>query len=114
MPTGHSTVCRGTAGWGYPEAYTRDFMISALGILVSGNTELIAALRRVFLALAANQTPLGHISSLAHDPGDLGASDTTPLFLIGLALYRQATGEEDFLEEAAQRALTWMRYQSPG
>ena len=103
-----------TAGWGYPEAYTRDFMISALGILASGNAELIAALRRVFLALAANQTPLGHIPSLAHDPGDVGASDTTPLFLMSLAIYRQATGEEDFLEDAAQKALTWMRYQSPG
>ena len=25
-----------TAGWGYPEPYTRDLMISALGFLVTG------------------------------------------------------------------------------
>jgi len=103
-----------TAGWGYPEAYTRDFMISALGILVSGNAELMDALRRVFLALAETQTPLGHIVSLAHDPNDVGASDTTPLFLMALALYRMVTGEEDFLDETAQKAFQWMEYQSPG
>jgi len=42
--------CKGffrTAGWGYPEPYTRDIMISALGILVSGNEQLIQALRMV-------------------------------------------------------------------
>jgi hypothetical protein len=50
---------------------------------------------------------------LVHDPSDLGASDTTPLFLIGLVLFRQVTGEADFLAEAAQKALTWMEYQSP-
>ena len=101
------------AGWGYPEPYTRDLMISALGILATGNAELSDALRRTLVALAANQTPLGHITSLAHDPLDRGASDTTPLFLFGLALYRRSIGEPDFLEEAAQKALRWMRYQSP-
>ncbi len=102
-----------TAGWGYPEPYTRDLMISALGILVSGNEQLIAALRRVLEALARSQTKRGHITSLAHDPGDRGASDTTPLFLMGTALFRKATGERDFLEEAVQKALVWMDYQSP-
>ena len=59
-----------TAGWGYPEPYTRDLMISALGFLASGNEELADALRRTLVALATNQTPLGHIPSLAHDPAD--------------------------------------------
>src|SRR5664280_2244668 len=63
-----------TAGWGYPEPYTRDLMISALGILATGNQELADALRRTLDALAVNQTPLGHIPSLAHDPADRGAS----------------------------------------
>lgn len=102
-----------TAGWGYPEPYTRDLMISALGILVSGNERLITALRRVLEALAQSQTKRGHIPSLAHDPDDRGASDTTPLFLIGAALFRKATGEDHFLEEAVQKALVWMDYQSP-
>lgn len=102
-----------TAGWGYPEPYTRDWMIAALGILVTQNEELMAALRRMLVALAGHQTRLGHIPSLAHDPTDCGASDTTPLFLIALAFYRSVTGEMDFLEQAAWKALDWLQYQSP-
>lgn len=102
-----------TAAWGYPEPYTRDLMISSLGILASGNQRLIHSVRRVLETLARNQSPLGHIPSLAHDKENRGASDTTPLFLMGIALYRRTTGETDFLAEAAQKALTWMEYQSP-
>lgn len=102
-----------TAGWGYPEPYTRDMMISSLGLLVTGNAELADALRRTLVALADNQTTLGHIPSLANDPGDRGASDSTPLFLFGLALYRSSTNEPNFLEGAAQKSLQWMKYQSP-
>jgi hypothetical protein len=102
------------AGWGYPEPYTRDLMISSLGVLASGNDELIQSLRRVFIRLAENQTPHGHVPSFVHDPRELGASDTTPLFLMALAIYRRAIGEDDFLADAASQALTWMEYQSPG
>ncbi len=102
-----------TAGWGYPEPYTRDMMIAALGFLVSGHPELLDALRRVLVALARTQTPRGHIASLAHEPRDLGASDTTPLFLFGLGLYRRAVGDRRFLEEAREKARRWMDYQGP-
>lgn len=102
-----------TAGWGYPECYTRDQLIAGLGILVSRDRELIAAFRRVLTALAANQSRRGHIPSLAHDPDDRGASDTTPLFLLAAAAYRRASGERGFLKDAVRRAVTWMRYQSP-
>ena len=103
-----------TAAWGYPEPYTRDMMIAALGILTTGNEKLMGALRRTFEALAQNQTEHGHIPGFAHDPRDVGASDTTPLFLLALAFYRRATGERGFLEAAARKAITWMEYQSPG
>jgi hypothetical protein len=102
-----------TAGWGYPEPYTRDLMICSLGVLVSQNEELISSLRRVLETLAENQSTHGHIPGLVDDPEDRGASDTTPLFLVGLSLYRRATGERSFLEDAARRALIWMEYQSP-
>ena len=102
-----------TAGWGYPEPYTRDLMISALGFLATGNEELADALRRTLVALASNQTSRGHIPSFAHDPNNRGASDTTPLFLFGLALYRRSTNQPEFLNEAAQKAMKWMQYQSP-
>ena len=67
-----------TAGWGYPEPYTRDLMISSLGILTTGNEKLIKAIRRSLETAARNQSRLGHISSLIHDPHDRGASDCTP------------------------------------
>jgi Alkaline and neutral invertase len=102
-----------TAAWGYPEPYTRDLMISALGMLVCQDDSLTASLRRVLETLARTQTRLGHITSLVHDPDDRGASDTTPLFLIGVALYRRTTGEANFLQPSVDRAMQWMRYQSP-
>ena len=90
-----------TAGWGYPEPYTRDLLISSLGILTTKNEKLIKSLKRVLETLAKNQSPLGHISSLVHDPQDRGSSDCTPLFLIGVGLWRKVMEEPDFLEEAA-------------
>ena len=102
-----------TAGFGYPEPYTRDLMISLPGFLLTGKPMLCEQMRKTLEALAHNQTPRGHIPSLAHDPDNLGASDTTPLFLFGLAVFRRALGEPDFLAHAAEKAITWMRYQSP-
>ena len=102
-----------TAGWGYPEPYTRDLMFSILGIAVSGNNQLLESIRKVLKTLAKNQTDHGHIPSLVHDREDRGASDTTPLFLLGVAIFRKVTGEPDFLEEAVDKSLKWMEYQSP-
>ncbi|MHC4153295.1 MAG: glycoside hydrolase 100 family protein [Planctomycetota bacterium] len=102
-----------TAGWGYPEPYTRDLMISSLGILILGNKKLIKSLRKTMETLAKNQSRLGHIPSLVHDPTDRGSSDCTPLFLMAVALFRQVTGEDNFLEEAVKKAMLWMEYQSP-
>lgn len=101
------------AAWGYPEPYTRDLMISLLGVLASGDRPLIEKYRRVLETAAKNQTEHGHIPSLVHDPEDRGASDTTPLFLLAVALLRRFTGETDFLDEAVRRSLQWMDYQSP-
>ncbi len=102
-----------TAGWGYPEPYTRDLMISALGILASGDAQLTSVIRNVLQTAVQNQSEHGHIPSLVHDPQDRGASDTTPLFLLAVGAYRAATGESDFLSAAVRKALTWMEYQSP-
>lgn len=102
-----------TAGWGYPEPYTRDLMFSILGIAVSGNQKLMDSIRNVLETLAKNQTEHGHIPSLVHNDDDRGASDTTPLFLLGVGIYRKTIGEANFLEEAVNKALIWMEYQSP-
>ncbi len=102
-----------TAGWGYPEPYTRDLMFSILGIAVSENPTLMLSMRKVLETLAKNQTDHGHISSLVHDKEDRGSSDSTPLFLLAVAIFRKVTGESGFLETAVEKALTWMEYQSP-
>jgi hypothetical protein len=102
-----------TAGWGYPEPYTRDLMFSILGIAVSGNQKLMDSMRRVLETLANNQTEHGHIPSLVHDKEDRGSSDTTPLFLLAAGIFRKESGEPDFLKEAVEKAMIWMEYQSP-
>ena len=102
-----------TAGWGYPEPYTRDLMIAALGILGTGDKKLLSSLRKTLETAARNQSRLGHIPSLIHDPDDRGASDTTPLFLMAVSLFRETVGEPDFLAAAVEKAVRWMDYQSP-
>jgi len=102
-----------TAGWGYPEPYTRDLMLSILGIAVSDNQLLLHSIRKTLETLAENQTEHGHIPSLVHDKEDRGASDTTPLFLLATGIFRKVTGENDFLKAAVEKALIWMEYQSP-
>jgi hypothetical protein len=101
------------AGWGYPEPYTRDIMISSLGILLTGNKKLIQSLQRALETVAHNQSRLGHIPSLVHDPTDRGSSDCTPLFLMAVALFRQVTGQYGFLDQHVKKAMLWMQYQSP-
>lgn len=102
-----------TAGWGYPEPYTRDLMFSIFGIAVSGNQKLLDSIRRVLETLAKNQSEHGHIPSLVHDSEDRGSSDTTPLFLLGVSIFRKQSSEAEFLHEAVEKALVWMEYQSP-
>jgi hypothetical protein len=102
-----------TAGWGYPEPYTRDLMFSIFGIGVSDNQKLLESMRNVLETLSTNQTARGHIPSLVHDSEDRGSSDTTPFFLLCIGIFRKVTGEHNFLQAAVRKALTWMEYQSP-
>ncbi len=102
-----------TAAWGYPEPYTRDLLISFLGIAVSGNQKLVDSIRKVLETLAKNQSRHGHIPSLVHDEDDRGSSDSTPLFLLATAIFRKISGEPDFLKEAVEKSLVWMEYQCP-
>ena len=102
-----------TAGWGYPEPYTRDLLIAVFGIAVTPNPELLETVRNLLLVLAENQSEKGHIPSLVHDRNDRGASDTKPLFLIAVAIFRKVSGETGFLDDSLKKAMLWMEYQSP-
>ncbi|UZJ64413.1 hypothetical protein OKW96_18875 [Sphingobacterium sp. KU25419] len=61
-----------TAGWGYPEPYTRDLLFSILGIAVSNDARLTPVIKKVLETLASNQTKHGHIPSIVSDPKILG------------------------------------------
>jgi hypothetical protein len=100
-----------TAGWGYPEPYTRDLLISGLGALACEDQRLISVLQHVLQTLAKNQSHLGQIP--VHDPNELNSSDSTPLFLLDVGIYRKISGEANFLDKAVKKAMTWMEYQSP-
>ena len=63
--------------------------------------------------LARNQSAHGLVPGLIDDPGDPGATDTTPLFLLGLEVFRHFSGKRNYLEDASRAANTWMKYQSP-
>lgn len=102
-----------TAGWGYPEPYTRDLLIAVLGIAASKNPTLIHSMRSVLETLAENQSEKGQIPSLVHDKNNLGSSDTTPLFLMATGIFRKLTHPPLFLENAVKKALLWMAYQCP-
>jgi len=102
-----------TAGWGYPEPYTRDLSISILGIAVSKNPVLVDSMRSVLETLAENQSRNGQIPSLVHDKNNLGSSDTTPLFLMAAGIFRKMTEDPIFLKRAVDKALLWMEYQCP-
>lgn len=102
-----------TAGWGYPEPYSRDLLFSILGIASTHNTQLYDSIKSVLEVLALTQTVHGHIPSIVYDPNNLGASDTTPLFLMAVGIYRKMTGNTSFLEKAVHKSLRWMQYQSP-
>ncbi len=111
----HGTVANlpRTAGWGYPEPYTRDLLISVIGIATSGNAELMQSVKNVLLTLAENQAENGQIPSLVNDKDNRGSSDTTPLFLISVGIFRNILDDPRFLEKAVNKAIIWMEYQCP-
>src|SRR5690606_1613853 len=102
-----------TAGWGYPEPYTRDLLIAVFGIAVTPNPELLETVRNLLLVLAENQSEKGHIPSLVHDRSDRGPSDPTPWFHIAVAIFRKVSGETGFLDDSLKKAMWWMAYQRP-
>ncbi|MCU0286069.1 MAG: amylo-alpha-1,6-glucosidase [Acidobacteria bacterium] len=110
------------SSWGYFEAYTRDILISLLGIITLEKEDyedeinyqkMIDKLHLVLKTLAQNQTEHGHITSIVDEKNNRGSSDTTPLFIFAASLFREVKEEKKFLDEAIQKAKTWMEYQSP-
>lgn len=111
----HGTVANlpRTAGWGYPEPYTRDLLISSLGIVASENRELLSSIKNVMHTLIENQASDGQIPSMVNDGSNRGSSDTTPLFLMAAGILKQIFKDDNYLKTAIDKAMVWMQYQCP-
>ncbi|AZI44373.1 glycogen debranching protein [Deinococcus psychrotolerans] len=107
-------------GSGYPQVWARDAPITALGALMTGDEELIQAVRVSLETLGAHQSALGMIPlNVDTRTGEVttenaGAIDANMWFVLGHFAYHQTTGDAAFLRAAwprLQAALTWLAYQ---
>ncbi|MBA2665959.1 MAG: glycogen debranching protein [Trueperaceae bacterium] len=105
---------------GYPQVWARDAGITALGALVTGDTELVDCTRASLETLGAHQTDLGMIHlNVDTRTGDVttenaGAVDANLWFIVAHDAYRQHTGDLEFTRGAWPRLLAaalWLRYQ---
>jgi glycogen debranching enzyme len=105
---------------GYPQVWARDAGISALGALVTGESDLVACTRASLETLGAHQTDLGMIHlnvdtrTGAVTTENAGAVDANLWFIVAHDAYRQATGDLAFTRAQwprLERAGLWLRYQ---
>lgn len=105
---------------GYPQVWARDSAITALGALLTGEEDLVAAARASLVTLGKTQTELGMIHlnldtrTQQVTTENAGAVDANLWFVLGHFAYHRATGDEAFLRSnwaALERAALWLRYQ---
>jgi glycogen debranching enzyme len=104
---------------GYRQVWTRDAMVSLLGVCAAGLSELVPAIRASLVSLADAQTPLGYVPIFVEDgpesgQGDPGGIDGSLWFIIGHHVLHRAFGAVDLLERhrtSLARAMLWARYQ---
>ncbi len=104
----------------YTRIFGRDAAICALGMVLSGDAELIEGARRSLLTLARHQADNGQIPKYV-DPAVadsdfwyLGCIDATLWWLIAVRFVAEHAPDARFegqLEEAVSRALTWLHCQ---
>lgn len=104
----------------YTALYSRDIGISSLGILASGDTELLESLKRSLTSLAQAQSKLGQLP-FYYKPEDNrkqwrtpGSVDSTIWWCIAFLLYYQKTEDTAFYNDYAphlEKAFTWLTYQ---
>ena len=104
----------------YINIFARDASISALGMISSGEKELIEISKKSILSLADFQTKLGQIPSSINPSLEqdyfyyLGSIDSTLWWLIAVDFYNKHTSDKALkleLGEKTTKALTWLFYQ---
>ncbi|PMP79585.1 MAG: glycogen debranching protein, partial [Roseiflexus castenholzii] len=105
---------------GYPQIWARDNGIMMLGVVASGDPELIACSRAALETLGAAQSRRGLIPlNINPDTGyisteNAGAADSNLWFILGHYLHYCATGDAAFVREhwrVIDRAMVWLEYQ---
>lgn len=105
---------------GYPQVWARDSSITALGALLTGDDDLVAAVKASLETLGDKQTDLGMVHlNVDTRTGEVttenaGAVDANLWFILGHYVYYQTAHDETFLRDSwprLQRALLWLRYQ---
>jgi glycogen debranching enzyme len=107
-------------GRNYASIFGRDAAICSLGMIVSGNAELIRSARRSILTLAKYQAPNGQIPKFVKPEKDevdfwySGCIDATLWWLIAVDFYERSFPVEKIknrLEKKIDLALYWLRCQ---
>lgn len=104
---------------GYSEVWTRDAMISLLGISAAGLEDLVPAMRASLETLTSHQSLLGYVplnvgSNGAPSTANAGGVDSNLWYVIGHHVLDRRFGALDLLErhrDAIARAMLWTRYQ---
>ncbi len=105
---------------GYPQVWARDAAITALGALLTGEADLLDAVRASLSTLGEQQSELGMLPlnvdtrTLQVTTENAGAIDANMWFVLGHAALHAAAPDPAYLETHWPRieaALTWLRYQ---
>ncbi len=105
---------------GYPQIWSRDNGIMALGILTQENAELTACVRDALVTMRTYQSKRGLIQlNVLPETGEIstenaGAVDSNLWYIITHALYFHTLQNQHFLTESwdsINRALRWIEYQ---
>lgn len=101
----------------YNSIWARDGIITLLGAILSGESQLIKTSRLTLEVLKKYQTPLGQIPNvflLDKKISKFYAFDSTPWWIIGMEKYFFYTQDRDFLSKnwlAIKKAFLWLKYQ---
>ncbi len=102
----------------YNAVYARDALISSLGGLISGEERYVRQWFKSMETLMDRQSSSGQIPNCVDTfiPSRprlvaFGAADSSLWFVLTLAYAEQLFGPQPQFQEAAQRALVWLRYQ---
>src|SRR5262249_31223246 len=105
---------------GYPQGWTRDNAITALGVFVTGDQQLAATVRAFLHTMGQYQSRRGLVPlNVNPDSGyisteNAGAVDANLWYILLHYLYWQQTGDIEFLRDhwpVITKALLWLEYQ---